>query len=114
MDDAKRAEGALGGFFVQSERKGETHVIGLAGELDLGGAPRLEDELRRAEATDASSIVVDLQELEFIDSTGLRLLLMAAERSRDSGRLTLIPGPPQVQRVFELTDLVARLPFAAG
>ncbi|MBA3749067.1 MAG: STAS domain-containing protein, partial [Solirubrobacterales bacterium] len=57
------------------------------------------------------SIVIDLGELEFIDSTGIRLLIMAADRCKD-GRLTLLPGPKQVHRVFELTDLVSRLPFA--
>ena len=57
------------------------------------------------------SIVVDLGGLEFIDSTGLRLLVMAAERSHD-GRFSLLRGPKQVHRVFEITDLVDRLPFA--
>ena len=58
-----------------------------------------------------TSIVVDLGELEFIDSTGLRLLVMAAERSAP-GRFSLLRGPKQVHRVFEITDLVDRLPFA--
>ncbi len=114
MELGGRAERAhkLGGLAVRSERDGETHVIELSGELDLDGAPRLEQELLRVEATDASSIIVDLGSLEFIDSTGIRLLLMAAERSTDSGRFALLRGPRQVHRVFELTDLVGRLPFA--
>lgn len=113
MEDAQRAErtSKLGSLVVRSERQGDAHVVELAGELDLDGAPRLEEELLRVEATDAASIVVDLGELEFIDSSGIRLLLMAAERSNANGRFCLLRGPKQVQRVFELTDLVDRLPF---
>ena len=101
----------LGSLAVRGEREGEARIIELIGELDLDGAPRLEEALREAEASDASSIVVDLGGLEFIDSTGLRLLVMAAERSNE-GRFSLLRGPKQVHRVFEITDLVDRLPFA--
>jgi anti-sigma B factor antagonist len=114
MNDGERAERApnLGSLVLRSERNGDAYVIALAGELDLDGAPRLEEELLCAEATDAASIVVDLSALEFIDSTGLRLLVMAAERSHSEGRFTILRGPKQVHRVFEITDLVNRLPFA--
>jgi len=101
----------LGSLAVRSEREGDAQIIELIGELDLDGAPRLEEALREAEAGDATSIVVDLGSLEFIDSTGLRLLVIAAERSTE-GRFSLLRGPKQVHRVFEITDLVERLPFA--
>ncbi|HEX8159026.1 MAG TPA: STAS domain-containing protein [Solirubrobacteraceae bacterium] len=114
MNDGERTEPArnLGSLALRSERQGDSHVIALIGELDLDGAPRLEEELLRVEATDATSIVVDLAELEFIDSTGLRLLVMASERAQPNSRVTLLRGPKQVHRVFELTNLVDRLPFA--
>ncbi len=113
MDEGDRAmrTSKLGCLAVRSEREAEAHIIELIGELDLDGAPQLEGALRDAEAGDATSIVVDLGGLEFIDSTGLRLLVMAAERSKD-GRFSLLRGPKQVHRVFEITDLVDRLPFA--
>jgi len=113
MDEGDRATrtSKLGSLAVRSEREGEAHIIELIGELDLDGAPQLEDALRDAEAGDATSIVVDLGRLEFIDSTGLRLLVMAAERM-NNGRFSLLRGPKQVHRVFEITDLVDRLPFA--
>ncbi len=112
-DDGERATRAskLGSLAVRSTREGDAHVIELIGELDLDGAPRVEEELRRVEASDVQAIVVDLGELEFIDSTGLRLLVMAAERCRE-GRFSLLRGPKQVHRVFEITDLADRLPFA--
>ena len=112
MADETRAESArrLGGLSVRSERDGDTHVVELIGEFDLGGAPVVEDELLKVEDSDAASIVVDLGRLEFIDSTGIRLIVMAAERTED-GRFTLLRGPEQVHRVFEITDLADRLPF---
>lgn len=112
-DDGDRATrtSKLGSLALRSAREGDAHVIELIGELDLDGAPRLEEELRRVESTDVASIVVDLGALDFIDSTGIRLLVMASERC-DEGRFSLLRGPRQVHRVFEITDLADRLPFA--
>ncbi|MDX6691339.1 MAG: anti-sigma factor antagonist [Solirubrobacteraceae bacterium] len=113
MSDEKRAEnaGRMGSLSVRGTRDGDTYVIALLGELDLDGAPAVEEELRRSEDSDATSIVVDLRRLEFIDSTGIRLVVMAAKRCEE-GRLKLLRGPRQVHRVFEITDLADRLPFA--
>jgi anti-sigma B factor antagonist len=113
VDNADRAArtSKLGSLAIRSERTADAHVVELIGELDLDGAPRLEEELTRVEASDAASIVVDLGGLEFIDSTGIRLIVMASERCRD-GRFALLRGPKQVHRVFEITDLADRLPFA--
>jgi anti-sigma B factor antagonist len=113
-DEEARAERArnLGSLVLRSHRDGDTHVIELLGELDIAGAPRLEAELLRIEASDTQAIICDLGGLEFIDSTGIRLLVMAADRSAENGRFTILRGPRQVHRVFEITDLVSRLPFA--
>jgi anti-sigma B factor antagonist len=113
-DDQARAERArnVGSLVLRSHRDGDRHVVELLGELDIAGAPRLEAELLRVEATDATSIICDLGGLEFIDSTGIRLLVMAADRSAGSDRFTILRGPKQVHRVFEITDLADRLPFA--
>ena len=102
----------LGALAMRSAREGGAHVIALAGELDLAGAGLLEDELLRVEATDAEEIVIDLRELEFIDSTGVRLIYMADARARrGDARLAIRRGPRRVHRIFELTDLADRLPF---
>jgi anti-sigma B factor antagonist len=112
-DDGDRAArtSKLGSLALRSERAGDAHLLELIGELDLDGAPRLEEELARVEAGDAETIVLDLGRLDFIDSTGIRLIVMACERW-PGGRLSLLRGPKQVHRVFELTDLAHRLPFA--
>lgn len=96
---------------VESGREGNTHVLRPRGELDLAGAGPLETELRRVEATDAAAIVVDLTGLEFIDCSGVRVLVEAHRRSREGGgRLRLVPGVGQVDRVIRLTGVGELLP----
>lgn len=106
---------ALGRMTMCSEREGDVHTISLAGELDLASAEKVQVELERVEAGDALSIVVDLSELTFIDSTGVRLVLSAHARLCDAGadRLLLLRGPAQVQRAFEICGVESLLPFAS-
>ena len=102
----------VGTFTLRSERDGGTHRISPSGELDLATAPDLEAELLRVEATDADAIVLDLSGLDFIDSTGIRLVVMADARSRaDSNRLSLLRPSDGVFRVFVICGMADRLPF---
>jgi anti-anti-sigma factor len=97
---------------VRSEREGVVHAVRLEGELDVATAEAVERELEVVEAGDAESIIIDLSGLAFIDSTGLRVLIRAQQRSRaDSNRLALLRGPRSVQRVFDIAGLSDRLPF---
>jgi anti-sigma B factor antagonist len=103
----------LGQLRMTSEREGDLHTICLFGELDLASAEGVQRELQDVEATDAEAIVLDLSGLTFMDSTGVRLIVNADARSRaDADRLTLLRAPADVQRVFALTCLEQRLPFA--
>lgn len=103
----------LGELALSSVREGPVHTILLFGELDLATVAAIERELECVEASDASSIVVDLSGLTFMDSTAVRLLLTAHARSlADSNRLTLRRGPAAVQRVLELSGVEQHLPFA--
>jgi anti-sigma B factor antagonist len=98
---------------VRSEREGDTHVIALSGELDIDGVKRVREALHAAESSDALEVVLDLTDLAFIDSSGIQLVVEADTRSRaDGNRLRLLRGPENVHRVFVLTDLADRLPFA--
>ena len=99
---------------VESGREGETHVVRPRGALDLAAAEPLEAELRRVEATDAETIVLDMTGIEFMDCSGIRVLVEADRRSRrDGGRLRLTRGVGQVDRVIRLTGVDAILPFDA-
>ena len=87
-------------------------VIRPAGQLDLGTVDEFEAALASLEETSPPTIVIDLRELSFLDSTGLRSLLGADARARaHDRRLILIPGPDAVQRVFRLTLVDRRLEF---
>jgi anti-anti-sigma factor len=97
-------------FEVTTEdRSGAVHLR-LSGELDISTAPKVEDELARIEPDRPDLIVLDLRNLAFMDSTGLRLLIAADTRARQEGRrLTIVRGPEPVQRVFRITRLEERL-----
>jgi anti-sigma B factor antagonist len=113
LQPTPHAPPAYGQFNLSSEREGEVHGIHLFGELDLASAHYVEDELTRAEGTDARLIVLDLSGLQYLDSTGVQLLLSAHARSRaDRDRLKLLRGTAEVQRVFELCGVDDVLPFA--
>ena len=104
-----RSAGQLG---IRSQRRGDVHEVALTGELDLATAEAVEHELTAVEATDADRIILDLSGLDFIAGTGLHVILGADARcSADGSRLTLLRGPPQVQRMFEITATADRLPF---
>jgi anti-sigma B factor antagonist len=102
-----------GQLVIESKTDGDEIVLQLQGELDLTSAPVFERELRVAEAATPARLVIDLGGLEFMDSTGLRALLLARERAGGEGghRLTLRHGPRQVQRVLELTKTVDAFEF---
>jgi anti-sigma B factor antagonist len=91
------------------ERDGAVHVA-LSGELDISTAQQLEDDLRRVEAERPELIVLDLRDLSFMDSTGLRLLILADQRAKEEGRrLAIGRGNEMIQRVLHLTRLDERL-----
>jgi anti-anti-sigma factor len=97
-------------FDVTTEDLGDAVHVRLSGELDISTAPKVEDELARVEPNRPDLIVLDLRNLAFMDSTGLRLLIAADTRARQQGRrLTIVKGPEPVQRVFRITRLEERL-----
>jgi anti-sigma B factor antagonist len=97
-------------FDVTIEERGSTAHLTLHGELDISTASRLEDDLRRIEADAPPVLILDLSRLEFMDSSGLRMLIAADTRAREAGRrLVLIKGNDMVQRVLRLTGLDERL-----
>jgi anti-anti-sigma factor len=99
-------------FQVNVSEGNEIVSIALVGELDLATAGRLESELRRVEGGQPPVLIIDMRELRFIDSTGLRLIIGADVRAREGGRrVALVPGPESVHKVFQLALLEKRLDF---
>ena len=85
--------------------------VEVSGELDLASAPELERELLAYVADPTCrEIVLDLRAVTFIDSSGLRAVLVGSREATDAGRrLRVRPGTGQMLRVIELADVADRL-----
>lgn len=89
-------------------------TISVTGELDLSTAPQLEGLLEEALASDEGSVLIDLSRCEFIDSTGIALIVRAWQRldGGENGRaLVICTHNDQVRRVLEITGLELSIPI---
>jgi len=97
----------------ETTRNRTVAIVRPVGELDLSGAAVLEAELDRLVADpDLATVVLDMRGLEFMDSSGLRLVVVADMKARDAGRrFSIVRGDETVHRVFEITRMSERLDF---
>ena len=97
----------------ETTQSGSVVVIAPTGDLDLSGAAILQAELDRLAADgDLGGLVLDMRGLEFMDSSGLRLVVLADMQARDVGRrFAIVRGDETVHRVFEITRMSDRLDF---
>jgi anti-anti-sigma factor len=94
---------------------GARRTLVLSGEVDLATAPQLEGAVQQACADGARALTLDMGALTFIDSRGLRAILEARKLCATyEATFFLTPGPPQIQRLFEVTGLLSALPFRAS
>jgi anti-sigma B factor antagonist len=99
-----------GELTIDERREDGTVILGFAGELDIATAGAVEAAVDRARAGDLERLVLDLRELEFLDSTGIQAVLRADLASReDPFELVVVRGPRAVERLFSLLDLRERL-----
>src|SRR4051794_38929933 len=93
--------------------RGRVAVVTLRGELDMHACADLEPELERLfDDARIEVIALDLRGLEFLDSSGLRTVVLARNRlDEEDRRLVLVRGSQTVQRVFEITRMTERLGF---
>ena len=83
-----------------------TYVVSVSGELDLHSAPQLESELAGLHEKNVRSVIVDLTECEFIDSTALGLLVNANERLDGAqAKFSIVTDDRNIRRIFEITGL---------
>lgn len=88
-------------------------AISVRGELDLSTAPDLEGPLEQTLESDEGSVLIDLSQCEFIDSTGIALIVRAWQRldgGEDGRNLVLCSQNDQVRRVLEITGLELSIP----
>jgi anti-anti-sigma factor len=89
-------------------------LVRPVGELDLATVPMVDEQLAELSSAGFTRLVLDLRGVRFLDSTGLRMLLAWHGRSTNDGiAFSVIPGPPVVQRVLEITGVDGRLTYAS-
>jgi len=100
-------------FDFDTAVQGAVALVTLRGELDLHAVAELEPELGRLECeANIDVVALDLRGLDFLDSSGLRVILMFRTLLDEyDRRLVLVRGPQAVQRVFEMTRMTERLEF---
>jgi anti-anti-sigma factor len=102
---------APGNFGVSVHRSGSTVVVAPRGEIDLATVGLVRDAAD-GERRSGEDLVLDLREVEFMDTSGLRYVLEMVDRAeREAFTVGIVRGPAAVQRVFEVSGLEPRLPF---
>jgi anti-sigma B factor antagonist len=97
---------------IQTARMGTRVELSLDGELDLMSAPQLEGELMAVESPEAREVLIDLEGVQFIDSTGLRVLLGATKRADATGHKLLVRHVRgQARRLFEIAGVLEQFSF---
>jgi anti-sigma B factor antagonist len=94
-------------FDIRTEQAGDdTYVIALAGEIDLYTAPEFKQQLLDVIGRGAKTVVVDLTDTTFIDSTTLGVLVGGVKRLRpEAGQLSIICSDRNITKIFEITGL---------
>jgi anti-sigma B factor antagonist len=95
-------------FLLDVHSDGDSVVVAPHGEIDLSTVGRVDDALERSE--DSPVVVLDLRGVSFMDSAGLGLVVRHCLRAERYGfEFRVVPGPPAVQRLFEMTGVARRL-----
>jgi anti-sigma B factor antagonist len=95
---------------IAVSESGGVRLLRLSGELDMAGVDRFERMLAPDEAPEEATFVVDLRGLTFIDSSGLRAVIMADQRVREEGgRFIVVRGSDRVNEVLEMTGVAERI-----
>ena len=104
-------------FETSSAEVDGVRVIAVRGELDLSTAPDLDGPLTAAVDGGGASVLIDLAECEFIDSTGIALIVRAWQQldgNGSSGRLAICSPNDQVRRVLDVSGLDQSIPVHAS
>jgi anti-sigma B factor antagonist len=90
---------------LESRQSGDDASVVVKGEVDMATAPQLRDTLGALVDSGASRITLDCRGLEFLDSSGIGVLISVRKRLGDAGSLTLDAPPAHVRKVLELTGV---------
>jgi anti-sigma B factor antagonist len=91
---------------IRSEQQGSTCTVALDGEVDVYTAPKLKDELVSLIQGGCSYLIVDMERVGFIDSSGLGVLVSALRRAREKdGAVRIVCTQESVLKIFRITGL---------
>jgi anti-anti-sigma factor len=111
-DDSNPMTGEFEPFRIDVEPSRDSVRVAPAGELDIATVEKLRAEVERLRESGFAKLVLDLRNVRFLDSTGLRLVLeLDAAAKEASQELLIIRGSAVVQRIFEVTQVSERLNF---
>ncbi len=98
---------------VQVQAQGDWTVVRVSGDIDMTTAPRLREQVVQVVVDGQPHVVMDLQSVDFIDSTGLGVLVGLLKRTRSQGGdLRLVSTRSSLRKVLELTALDRALPLS--
>lgn len=98
--------GAQEQLHIGTREEPDRIILELQGELDMANAPLLQAAVESEPLAETKTVVLDLQQLTFLDSTGLRIILAARELCWRRGQeFAVTPGSPQVQRLLSVTGV---------
>jgi len=110
MDDNKKGKGEP--LEIKAEKVGNYVVLKLSGEVDVYTAPQLREEIIGRVDQGEHDIVVDLEKVDFLDSTGLGVLVGGLKRVKQhNGSLSLICNQEKILRIFRITGLTKVFPI---
>jgi len=89
-------------------------VVAVAGELDACSTPRIEEQIRRTLGPEHRRIVLDLTDIAFIDSTGIRMVMLVAARRKQGDEVVVVgPALPSPRRTLEIIGLNRVVPLVS-
>ena len=99
---------------VSEQTDNGTTVVAVAGELDVLSAPQLDAELTRLLASGSSPVVLDLAGVDFMDSTGLGVIIKSYKTAKEADRgFSVVAASENDEKVFRITGIDKALPLFA-
>ena len=96
-------------FSVESEEQSKIPIIRINGEIDIYNAPKLNDFFKNALDVEHAVVVLNLENVQYIDSTGLGTIAQAAYRlSQKNGKLHIVCTRPSIKKIFEVSGLIQK------
>jgi anti-anti-sigma factor len=112
VSDASSSPQAFPVFSAHLRESGATAVLRLRGEVDLAVEEAMRDALDALLESDARTLVLDLRELDYMDSTGVQRLLAAQAGADERGRRLEVRLGPAARRILELCGVLERFTIA--